>query len=296
MRAVIRGAVAVVLLLAMGAAPAAPPAGARPPAADRTTDHTVTKVMVIVVENHSLRQMQRQMPRTFAFASQYAYATDYRAIRHPSLPNYIAMVAGSTLSVTDDHDPSAHHLRGATVFSQARANGRTAKTYADAMPSRCALQSSGDYAVRHNPWTYFVDDRRACLRHDVPVTALRRDARRGHLPNVGFLIPDLVHDAHDASLADADAWISRRIGQLTAGPDWTSGHLAIVVTADEDDRLSGNKVLTLVGSRYQDQRVVTEHLTHYSLTRFIEDVLGVHHLRHARRAPDMTAAFGVQVG
>ena len=44
---------------------------------------------------------------------------DYTAIRHPSLPNYLAIASGSTHGVTDDGDPSAHQLRGRTVFDQA---------------------------------------------------------------------------------------------------------------------------------------------------------------------------------
>jgi acid phosphatase len=254
----------------------------------------VTKVMVVVVENHSMRQMRRHMPKTFAFASRYAWASDYRAIRHPSLPNYIAMVSGSTYGITNDLGPAVHRLHGANVFAQALAHRRTAKTYADSMPRNCATVNSGRYAVRHNPWVHFVDDRTACAVDDVPASGLRHDERHAALPNVGFLIPNLVHDAHDADLSVADDWISARIHTLTGGRDWRSGHLAIVVTADEDDRHSGNKVLTLVASRYQQHQVVRQRLTHYSLTRFIEDVLGVRHLHRARTAPDMTAAFGVR--
>ena len=288
-------AAAVLLLVAVagcGSQDREPPAAEQRAAADPPP--AVTKVMVVVVENHSLRQMRREMPKTFAFASQYAYASDYRAIRHPSLPNYIAMVSGSTYGITNDAGPLVHPLHGSSVFSQALAHGLTAGTYADSMPHNCALANSGHYAVRHNPWTYFVDDRTACGSSDVPASALRHDVRHAALPNVGFLVPNLVHDAHSASLAAADDWISARLDLLTSGRDWRSGRLAVVVTADEDDRHSGNKVLTLVASRYQEHKVVRERLTHYSLTRFIEDVLGVRHLTKARRAPDMTAAFGVR--
>lgn len=56
----------------------------------------VTKLLVFVVENHSLDQMRRDMPETLRFAKQYGYATNYRAIAHPSLPNYLAVTGGST--------------------------------------------------------------------------------------------------------------------------------------------------------------------------------------------------------
>lgn len=255
----------------------------------------VTKVMVVMVENHSLSQMKAGMPKTFAFASKYAYASNYYAIRHPSLPNYIAIASGSTYGITDDKPPSAHQLKGRSVFSQALANGRTARTYADSMPSNCYLSNYGYYAVRHNPWTYFVDSRTGCRKYDNPASRFATDAAGGHLPNVGFLIPNVVHDAHDGTLAQADDWIARRINMMTSGPDWAAGRLAIVITADEDAHNEGNRVLTVVGSKYQAHKVVTTRLNHYSLTRFIEDVLHVSHLRNARYAADMRAAFGVRV-
>lgn len=276
------------------AAPSASPpsTSASASAAPRPVD----KVIVFVVENHSLAQMQAGMPRTYAFAKRHSYATNYSAIQHPSLPNYIAIAAGSTLGVNDDANPSAHRLTGSNVFRQARRQHRTARTYADAMPHRCALTNAGTYAVRHNPWTYFTPDRAACRRNDVPATRLAHDAATGTLPNLGFVIPDVIHDAHDGTLAQADAWISSRIASLTAGPDWRSGRLAIVVTADEDDHSAGNKVLTVVATRGQHRRVVTTPLNHYSLTGFLEDVIGAKHLRHARTAPSLTKAFGVSVG
>ena len=254
---------------------------------------TVTKVLVFMVENHSLDQMRSSMPFVWNLAQQYAYANNYTGITHPSLPNYLAIAGGSTFGVTDDRPPSAHRIRGASVFSQARKAGRTVKVYADSAPRRCALANAGRYAVRHNPWTYFVNDRTACRRYDVPAYSLGKDADAGRLPNVGMVIPNLVHDAHDSTLAASDAWIAKKISRIQAGPDWQSGQLAIVVTADEDDHHQGNTVLTVVASRYQQHRVVGTPLTHYSLTRFIDDVAGTPYLRNAVTAPSLTDAFGV---
>lgn len=275
--------------------PAATPTAGGSASATARTPTGVSKVLVFMVENHSLAQMRAGMPKTYAFATRHAYATDYTAIRHPSLPNYIAIAAGSTLGVADDADPSAHRLTGTSVFRQARRHGKTATVYADAMPHRCALTNSGEYAVRHNPWAYFVRDRAACRKHDVNARRLRHDAAAGTLPDVGFVIPDVLHDAHDGTLAQADRWISSRIAMLTAGPDWRAGRLAIVVTADEDDRHSGNRVLTVVATRGQTPRVVGSPLNHYSLAGFLDDVIGARRLRHARTAPSLAKAFGISV-
>jgi acid phosphatase len=267
--------------------PVARPARTRPP--------TITKVLTFVVENHSLQQMKTSMPYVYRLARRYAYADHYRAITHPSLPNYLAMVSGSTHDVTDDGDPSQHALDGETVFDQALGLDRTATVYADAMTHRCQLGNQGRYAVRHNPWTYFVDGRASCRRHDVPIRRLASDTKGGRLPNAGMVVPDLVHDAHDAPLGTADTWLARQINLVRSGPDWRSGHLAIVVTADEDDYSGDNTVLTVVASRYQPRLVVHAPLTHYSLTGLYAAVLGATPVGEAAAAASMADAFRMTV-
>ena len=64
-------------------------------------------------------------------------------------------------------------------------------------------------------------------------------------------------------------------------------------TADEDDRHSGNVVLTSVLAAKLHHKVVRTRLDHYSLTRYIAQMLGVTPLRSGRTAPNMKAAFGL---
>jgi len=255
----------------------------------------VTKLLVFVEENHSLAQMKNGMPYTFGLAKKYGYATRYRAITHPSLPNYIAIAGGKTYGVADDADPSAHPLKGKSVFGQALARGRTAGLYAQSMPGTCATSPSGPYAVKHNPWAYFVNERKGCRAHDLPMTPFGADVTAGDLPRVGMVIPDLDHDAHDGTLKKADRWFKSVMAKVFAGPDWQSGRLAVVLTADEDDRAHGNRVLTVVIHRSQKNHVVSTRLNHYSLTRLYEDVAGLPYLNKAKGAPSMTKAFGLPV-
>lgn len=253
----------------------------------------VTKLLVFVEENHSLDQMRTGMPYTAGLAARYGYATDYRAIRHPSLPNYLAIAGGQTYGVHDNEPPADHRIRGRSVFGQALHNGRTAATYAESMPARCGGYRSGTYAPKHNPWTYFVRERTGCNAHNVGMTAFGTAARTGRLPRVGMVVPNLCHDAHDCSLATADGWFATQMTKVFAGPDWKSGRLAVVLTADEDDHTQGNTVLTVVIHRSQHQHVVTRRLTHYSLTRLYDEVAGLPYLHNAATAPSMAAAFGL---
>lgn len=255
----------------------------------------VTKLLVVVEENHSLSQMQAGMPYAYSLAQRFGYATNYHAITHPSLPNYLAIVSGQTHGVADDEPPSAHRLAGLTVFGQALARGEKAAVYADGMPTVCSTESTGSppYAVGHNPWPYFVGERRACRAHDAPLGRLWSAIRSGRLPNAGLVVPDKCHDAHDCDLATADAWFRSLMSKVFLGRDWRSGRLAVVLTADEDDGSTGNGVLTVVIHPSQRHHVVTAPLDHYSLTKLYEQVAHTAYLGHASAAPSLARAFSL---
>ncbi|HEX3929968.1 MAG TPA: alkaline phosphatase family protein [Nocardioides sp.] len=256
----------------------------------------VTKVLVVIEENHSLAEMRSGMPFLARLSREYGYATDWHALRHPSEPNYLGIAGGSTFGVSNDHPPAKNAARVGTarsVFAQAAAAGKRAATYAQSMPRRCDTADAYPYAVRHNPWTFFSADRAACRRHDRSTAGFARAARKDRLPNVGFLIPDMRHDAHDGTLGAADAWLHASLKPVLASHDFSSGSLVVVVTADEDDRKSGNVVLTSVLTPRLHHAVVGQRLTHYSLTGFIARVLGVSALRSGAHAPDLAAAFGL---
>ena len=269
---------------------------------------TTSKVIVFVEENHSLTQMKNGMPYLFGLAKKYGYADNWTATTHPSLPNYLAIAGGSTFGVTSDGAPVT--LDGVTpstnakkvgnaisVFDQAIAAGKTAKIYNEGMPTNCRLTSysTGKYAVKHNPWAYFgtTTPRANCSQYDVPLTPLAADITNNALPNAGMVVPNLCNDGHNCSLTIADNWLKTRIGPMLTSTDFTSGALTIIVTADEDDRSSGNKVLTVVMHAGMAPTVVTSPLTHYSLTRYYAQVLGVTPLLNGATAPDMKAAFGL---
>jgi phosphatidylinositol-3-phosphatase len=271
------------------------------PTSSQSVTPTVTKVLTFVEENHSLSQMQLGMPYTYGLAKQYGYATNWSAITHPSLPNYLAMTGGSTYGVTDDGSPASHRVRGPNAFGEAIAAGNTAKSYQESMTSNCLLTNSGRYAVKHNPWAYFTDDRTNCAKFDVPSGtttsgALHNDIVSGTLPNVGEVTPNLDNDAHDGSLLAADNWIKSWMTQIFASADWKSGHLAIIITADEDNGSQGNRVLTTVIHPSQNHRVVSTALTHYSWTKAMTDLAKAPCLGAGCNAADAVIAFGLPLG
>jgi acid phosphatase len=253
---------------------------------------------VVVEENHTSASALRGMPYLASLAHTYGQATSYRAITHPSLPNYLAIAGGSTFGVSDDASPASHPLAGPSAFDQAIASGRTAKTYAEAMPSACAQDAAGTYAVKHNPWAYFTDAsaRASCRKYDLPAGTpargqLRSDVDAGTLPNIGMLVPDLCHDGHDCSLATADSWLKNWLSVIRTGSDYRSGHLVIAVTFDEDDNSGDNRVLLVVVAPHTTHIVSSATFTHYSLTRYFAELTGTTPLRAAASATSVRTAF-----
>jgi acid phosphatase len=256
----------------------------------------VDKVLVMVVENKSFAQMKAQAPKIWALAQQYAYATNFKAIVHPSLPNYIAMAAGSLLGVGSNGYPSSIKVKGPSVFGNTIKAGGTAKIWADSMGSEtCKPKDSGKYAPRHVPWNDFVDERQLCQKFVVDGGQFAGDVAAGNLATVGMFIPDNCHNAHDCSIGTADNWISSQVEVAMSGPDWKSGSLAIVVTADEDNKKAGNRILTVVIHPSQSHKVVTTPLSLYSLHRLLADVGNTQPMNKGATAPDMAKAFGLPV-
>lgn len=254
----------------------------------------------MVEENHDAAAALKEMPYLAGLAGTFGQTSNYRAITHPSLPNYLAIAGGSTFGVTDDRAPEAHPIGQLSVFDEAVAAGRTVRTYAEAMPQACASTSDGRYAVKHNPWAYFSSSasRSNCQQFDVPAGtpdqgALHDDVLAGVLPTIGLLIPDLCNDGHDCSLPVADDWLHQWLPFVMQGPDYRAGRLAVVVTFDEDDRTADNVVLTTVIAPTVSHAVVSVPLTHYSLSRCLAEVAGVAPLGEAAASTSLAAAFHI---
>ena len=139
---------------------AVPAAGARPGAVP-SFDH----VVVFVFENKEREHVlgSRSAPTFNRFAKQYANLTAYYAVTHPSLPNYIALVSGSTGGITTNCTECSVDIP--TLADSLEEKGLTWRTYAEGLPyagfNGAVFRR---YAKKHNPFLYFrsiVDDEQA---------------------------------------------------------------------------------------------------------------------------------------
>jgi acid phosphatase len=184
------------------------------------------------------------------------------AITHPSEPNYLALFSGSQQGLTDDSCP--HTYRAANLGSQLRAAGKSFRGYAEGLPRAgyrgCSL---GGYARKHVPWTDFANLPRAV---DQPLSAFGTDYAR--LPALSFVIPNLMHDMHDGTIAQGDQWLRNHLaGYVT----WARSHNSLlVVTWDEDDTGHGNLIPTIIAGAHVKAGRYGEHATHYRVLRTLE--------------------------
>ena len=242
-------------------------------------------VVWILFENDSYKDVigSSSAPYLNGLARRCGLATNYSAITHPSLPNYIALTSGSTHGISDDGGPDEHTLSGPSIFSQLGAGWRAV---AESMPSPCAHDDAGEYLARHNPAVYYASVAAACRTQDA-AGPLRVSAR------FTFVTPNRCNDGHDCPLASVDRWLSHALPPLLASPAYRQGGTAIFLTWDEGGHES-NQVPVIVVSPYT--RAGTRSgaaFDHYSLLGTTESMLGVRCLAAACHAASMRRAFGL---
>jgi hypothetical protein len=239
-------------------------------------------VVVIVMENKEFSDVVgRADAPTFArLARRYASLTGYFGVAHPSLPNYLALVSGSTHGI--DSDCTDCVVDGPSLAGLLGASGRTWKTYAEGLPAAGSLvPGAGRYALKHDPFLYFTSVRGspAQRRRVVPLTELRRDLATGSLPGFSLVVPDLCHDMHDCPVATGDAWLAGFLPPLLASPEMRGGVVFVVFDEGTTDLRGGGHIPALVlGPTVRPGARSAQITNHYGLLRTIEDAWALPHL------------------
>ena len=245
------------------------------------------RVAVIVMENEEYGGVvgARSAPYINGLARRYALARAMYAVGHPSLPNYLALTAGSTFGIHSDCTSCS--VDATSLIDQLEHAHITWKAYIEA-PHPCFTRaSSGDYAKKHDPFAYYttITDNPAVRQHRAPDTARRRRAC-SRAPRFVWITPNLCHDMHDCSVSTGDRFLATLIPALlrSLGRDGV-----LFLTWDEGSsdaaccRLaSGGHIATIVAG--PDARLgarMTTPADHYSILQTIEDLFRVPRLRGA---------------
>jgi hypothetical protein len=252
----------------------------------------VRHVVLIVFENKERGSvLGRPTAPTFnRMAAQYATLGRYYGSTHPSLPNYLVLVSGSTQGITTNCMSCVAH--GRSLAGTLEASDRTWKTYAEGLPrAGFTGPAAGRYAKKHIPFLYFREVLADPVRRArvVPLARLRADLRADALPDFALLVPDLCHSMHDCPVASGDAWLRAVLPPLLRLPE-----TVIFVVFDEGTTnvRGGGWIPALAlgtavrpGSRYD---AVTGHC---ALLRTVEDAWDLPKLGCSARVPPISAIW-----
>ncbi len=294
-------------------AAAAPPAGACPPpfglspsGACRSASGVprFSHVFLVVEENEGLDAIVRSGKAPFLgqLIDLGALLTNYHAVAHPSLPNYLALAGGDTFGITSDGEATEpDHQVGPSHDDLGRQLSRAGlgfRAYEEGMPVPCDPVDArlSRYAARHNPFPYFLGMQATplCEESDVPFASrgggFLEDLAAGRVPAFSFLTPDVCDDGHDPCggdpVAHADAWLARIVPPLLASAAYRD-HGALFITWDEDDgKGAQNQVpLIVVSPLLRSPGLVSAvRHDHYGLLATIEDAFGLPRLARAATA------------
>lgn len=251
-------------------------------------------VVVVIEENHTNSQVigNPSAPYINALAAsatfQAAYFTSYYAVTHPSQPNYLALFSGSTQGVTDDSCPltfSSPNLAGALATA-----GFTFAGYSEDLPALgslvCNAGGSGGYWRKHNPWADWQESGSLPATINRPFTDFPPGPDYSTLPTLSIVVPDQDHDMHDGTVAQADTWLQSNLdGYL----QWAQSHNSLLIlTWDEDDSSSSNRIPTLFIGPMVCPGTYGELTGHYGCLRTLEDMYGLAYLGNSAAAAPIT--------
>jgi phospholipase C len=185
-------------------------------------------VIVIVEENKSYGTVldHGYAPAISDLAKTYGIATQMYAERHPSEPNYVALIGGDTFGIADDdawyctsgstrefckgsEAPGfvAHLVDGPNLATQLAAKGLGWRAYLENLPGNGSLAivspetdtaPAALYAAKHSGFTNFasVHADSNLARELVGFDALHRDLRSGDVPAFAFVVPNQCNEMH----------------------------------------------------------------------------------------------------
>ena len=250
-------------------------------------------IFVIMLENKAYDEIVDSSNAAYIakLAHQYALASQFYGVGHPSLPNYIALTSGDTFGITRDCNDC--FLNQPNLADQIEASGRTWKGYMESMPSACFVGDAPPlYRQKHNPFIYYdsIRNNPARCARIVPFSEFASDLQANTLPDFVWITPNMCNDGHDCPVSSANAWLEQWIPQILASPAWKDNG-ALFLTFDEGEKAddggccqyaTGGRIATLVISPLaRPGYESTVGYTHYSLLRTIESAWQLAPLGHA---------------
>jgi phosphatidylinositol-3-phosphatase len=251
---------------------------------------SISHVIIVLMENEEYGSVigSSSDPYENGLAAKYALAADYFGVAHPSLPNYLALVAGSTFGVNSDCLPAQCTLPNnvTTIATLLDSHHLSWREYAESMPANCSQVNSLDglYFPKHDPFVYFGaitgnngtgSTSSYCDSHVVSMDQFYLDLGADKLPNYSFITPNICDDAHSCPLSAGDEWLSTLVPKIINSSSFAT--TALFITYDEgstnDTTGGGGQVPTILVSPLARAGYVSHvEYSHYSLLATVEAI------------------------
>jgi len=262
------------------------------PSASSTVPAVAPHIAIVVMENREFGQIigNQSAPTLNALADRYGLATNAYSIRHPSLPNYLELISGSTQGVEDDG--TGYLFDGPTLADQLYAHGIGWRAYMGGLPDPCFTGDSSDagYAKKHDPFMYFrsVTTRASQCAQIVPLDDLAGDLAGGTAPPFLWISPSLCDDGHDCGTDRVDGFVAHLVAALQSS-SWYAQGGTLIITWDEGVSNAGccgrahggGHIAVIVAAEHLAGSRESAPVDHAGVLRSIEQLYGVPELGDA---------------
>ena len=252
-------------------------------AQDQTQEDPPSAAHVILVmeENHSFSAAYPNgMPWLSELGNSYGIATNYYSDESGSMLDYLWLSSGSgELAFGCGGWGCAKTITSDNIFRELDKRGLSWKVYADSLPYVGYMGvESGNYVKRHNPapWYSDVANHPPEQENMVPFSEFAKDLANQKLPSYSLIIPNLMHDAHNGTLAMADAWLKQYIRPVLDSPYFKPGGSAVMfITFDNGNGDQQGQVFTaVIGPNVIRGIKVDKEFHHQSTLRTMMELLG----------------------
>jgi hypothetical protein len=249
------------------------------------------RVLIVVLENQDYRSAIKD-PYLSQLARKGANFTNFRALSHPSYPNYLGMIAGSSFGVQSDRQINFPDDDGHRTI----ADLLDWRCYAENYPEspKPFLGDRGRYARKHVPFLSFekiqregafnlvsVDPQDAHNRFVQDIENFKRDTESDPLPRYMFYTPNLDDDGHDPAISPsmglkkASRWLNTFLDGWMRLDDKLEGTLVVVTFDESQGDEDTNQIYTIfLGDMVKPGDYNTPH-NHFSVLKTVEDNFGL---------------------
>lgn len=225
-------------------------------------------IVIVIEENKSFNQIvgNPAAPYINSLLQHGVLFTNSRGITHPSQPNYLALFSGSTHNITND--ACLLELSGDNLASNLFTKNFSFVSYSETLPETAYLGCiAGSYARKHNPLSNWL----ALAKFNQPFVEFPQDFAK--LPTVALVVPNLLNDMHDGSIAQGDTWLAQNIGRYA---QWALTHNSLlIVTWDEDNGTVDNQIATIFFGAVVNPGKSSQQINHYTVLRTVSDIYGL---------------------